>query len=519
MNVRSIFIYISIVIFSIVAIIGFFWAPVWYSMILFGPLILVGIRDMSQKKHAIKRNFPVIGNFRYMLEAIRPEMMQYFVETDTEGKPFNRLLRSMVYRRAKKVNDSTPFGTQMDVYAAGYEWMDHSIYAKPSKYYQKQPRVLVGGPDCKQPYLASLLNVSAMSYGALSYAAVSALNLGAKKNKFAQNTGEGGLSEYHLLGGDVIWQIGTGYFGARDKEGNFNDAEFQKRAILPQVKMVEIKISQGAKPGHGGLLPASKNTPEIAKIRGVEPFKDIHSPSSHSAFSNPKELLLFIKKVRVLSGGKPVGFKLCIGKKREFTDICEAMIETGIKPDFITVDGGEGGTGAAPMEFSNSLGMPMRDAVAFVANVLTGLDLKKDIKIIASGKIITGFDIARAIALGADLVNSARGMMMAIGCIQALQCNTNTCPVGVATQNKNLIKGLDVPDKSQRVANFHEATLHSFVELTAAAGLNDPEDIRREHINRRITMSKYVKYSEIFPYVEKGSLLNKEELDKFLKGL
>jgi len=519
MNVRAIFVYASLVVVSIVTIIGVFYPGVWWSMLFFGPIILIGIRDMFQRKHSIKRNFPVIGNFRYMLEAIRPEMMQYFVETDTEGKPFNRLHRSMVYRRAKKVNDSTPFGTQMDVYAAGYEWMDHSIYAKPSKYFQKHPRVLVGGPDCKQPYLASLLNVSAMSFGALSYAAVTALNLGAKKRQFAQNTGEGGLSSYHLQGGDVIWQIGTGYFGARDKEGNFSDTEFQKRATHPNVKMIEIKISQGAKPGHGGMLPAAKNTPEIAAIRGVDPFTDVHSPPHHSAFSNPKELLQFIKKCRDLSGGKPVGFKLCIGKKREFTDICLAMIETGIKPDFITVDGGEGGTGAAPMEFSNSLGMPMRDAVAFVSNVLVGLDLKKDIKLIASGKVITGFDIARAIALGADMVNSARGMMMAIGCIQALQCNTNTCPVGVATQNKHLIKGLDVPDKAQRVANFHEATLHSFIELTAAAGLQDPEDIKRQHINRRITMSKYVKYSEIFPYVEKGSLLQPGALDNFLEGL
>ena len=519
MSARAIFIYSAVSIVILVAILGFFWPDAWYSMVLFGPLIIIGVRDMLQKKHTIKRNFPLIGNFRYMLEAIRPELMQYFVETDTEGKPFNRLHRSMVYRRAKKVNDSTPFGTQMNVYAAGYEWMDHSIYAKPSKYYQKQPRVLVGGPDCTQPYFASLLNVSAMSYGALSNAAVTALNLGAKKNNFAHNTGEGGLSDYHLQGGDVIWQIGTGYFGARDLEGNFSDSEFQKRATLPQVKMIEIKISQGAKPGHGGLLPAAKNTPEIAKIRGVEPFKDVHSPSSHSAFSNPNELLLFVQKLRKLSGGKPVGFKLCVGKKKEFTDICLAMLETGIKPDFITVDGGEGGTGAAPMEFSNSMGMPMRDALAFVSNILVGLDLKKDIKLIASGKVITGFDIARAIAIGADMVNCARGMMMALGCIQALQCNTNTCPVGVATQDKRLINGLNVADKSERVANFHEATLKSFVELTAATGIEDPENLRREHINRRISQASVLKYSEIFPYIERGSLLNKDNLAAYLKRM
>ena len=519
MNVRVIFVISSIVITAGVVTAGFFWPDAWYGLIIVVPIIIVGVRDMTQKRHTIKRNFPVIGNFRYLLEAIRPEMMQYFVETDTEGKPFNRLQRSIVYRRAKKVNDSTPFGTQMNVYSSGYEWMDHSIYANPSKYYQKQPRVLIGGPDCTTPYFASLLNVSAMSYGALSNAAVSALNLGAKKNKFAHNTGEGGLSDYHLLGGDVIWQIGTGYFGARDKEGNFNDEEFRKRATLPNVKMIEIKISQGAKPGHGGLLPAAKNTPEIAKIRGIEPYKDVHSPPTHSAFSNPKELLLFIKKLRGLSGGKPVGFKLCIGKKKEFTDICEAMIENGIKPDFITVDGGEGGTGAAPMEFSSSMGMPLRDGLAFVYNILVGLDLKKDIKIIASGKVITGFDIVRTLALGADLVSSARGMMMALGCIQALQCNTNTCPVGVATQDKKLIKGLDVPDKSERVANFHEATLKSFVELTAAAGIQDPENIRREHINRRISQTKALRYSDIFPYIEEGSLLKKENLEAYLKSI
>ena len=519
MNVRKIFVISAIFVSLLVSVIGCFWPPVWWSFVLFGPLIVVGISDITQKKHAIKRNFPIIGNLRYLLEKIRPEIMQYFVETDTEGKPFNRLHRSMVYRRAKKVNDSTPFGTQYDVYAAGYEWMDHSIYAQPSKYKKEHPRVIVGGADCKQPYHASILNVSAMSYGSLSNAAVTALNLGAKKGNFAHNTGEGGLSDYHLSGGDVIWQIGTGYFGARDKEGNFNPEEFKKRAILPQVKMIEIKISQGAKPGHGGMLPAAKNTPEIAKIRGVDPYTDVHSPASHSAFSNPKELLYFIKKCRDLSEGKPVGFKLCIGKKREFTDICQAMLETGIKPDFITVDGGEGGTGAAPMEFSSSLGMPMRDAVAFVYNILVGMNLKKDIKLIASGKIITGFDIVRAMALGADMVGSARGMMMAIGCIQALQCNTNTCPTGVATQNKALIKGLNVPDKSERVANFHQATIQSFLDLTAAAGLKEPCEIRREHINRRITMSKYVKYNEIFPYMEEGKLLNADELEKFLKGM
>lgn len=517
MSFRVVFIVVSILISAI--IIGFSFVSIsalwWFAF--FGPIFILGAADIIQTKQTIKRNFPVIGHFRYVLEKIRPEIMQYFVETDTEGRPFNRLLRSMIYRRAKKVNDTVPFGTQMDVYKVGYEWMDHSIYAKPTKYYQKQPRVLVGGPECEQPYLGSILNISAMSYGSLSKNAVSALNLGAKKRKFAHNTGEGGISPFHLLGGDVIWQIGTGYFGCRTQEGNFCKDEFAKNANLKQVKMIEIKISQGAKPGHGGILPAAKNTEEIAAIRGVKPFEDVHSPPHHSTFESPIGLCEWIKELRELSNGKPIGFKLCVGKKSEFVDVCLAMIETGVKPDFIVVDGGEGGTGAAPMEFSNSLGMPLRDALAFVSNTLVGFDLKKDITVIASGKIVTGFHIARAIALGADMVYSARAMMMAIGCIQALQCNTNACPVGIATQNKSLMKGLQVENKSDRVANFHSETLKSFVELTAAAGLYEPSQIRREHINRRVSMNRAMKYSEIFPYIHKGSLLDPKFLDIYLR--
>lgn len=519
MNVRAIFYRISFVVIVAIGGLAYFLSVNWlWLLLLFGPIIILGITNVVQDKQTIKKNFPVIGNFRYALEKIRPEIMQYFVETDTEGRPFNRLLRSVVYRRAKKVNDTVPFGTQMDVYKAGYEWMDHSIYAHHTKYFQKQPRVLVGGPDCKQPYLASILNVSAMSYGSLSKNAVAALSKGAKQNKFALNTGEGGISPYHEMGGDIIYQIGTGYFGCRSKDGGFSREEFVKKASKESVKMIEVKISQGAKPGHGGILPAIKNTPEIAEIRGVEPHTDVHSPPHHSTFSTPMELCNWIKELRDLSNGKPIGFKMCIGKKSEFVDICLAMIESGIKPDFIVVDGGEGGTGAAPLEFSNSLGMPLRDALAFVSNTLVGFDLKKDIKIIASGKIITGFHIARAIALGADLVYSARAMMMAIGCIQALQCNSNTCPVGVATQNKHLMKGLDVDNKAERVANYHHETLVSFVELTAAAGLYEPSEIRREHINRRVSMNKAMKYSEIFPYIGKGSLLEPKFLDDYLRN-
>ena len=507
MKVREAFVLIAIGTLAAIASIAIFWKPILWSLIIFGPLILLGFSDILQKKHAIKKNFPVIGHGRYLLEKIRPEIMQYFVETDTEGAPINRMFRSLIYQRAKKVNDTTPFGTQMDVYRAGYEWLDHSLYAINHNDVNPHPRVIVGGSDCLKPYDASLLNISAMSFGSLSKNAVLALNKGAKKGKFAHNTGEGGISPYHLEpGGDLIWQIGTGYFGCRTHQGNFCVDTFAKKATLETVKMIEIKLSQGAKPGHGGILPAGKNTEEIAKIRDVKPYTDVNSPPSHSAFSSPEGLMNFVKLLRQKSGAKPIGFKLCVGKKQEFIDICKAMISTGITPDFITVDGGEGGTGAAPIEFSNSMGMPLRDGLSFVYNTLVGFNLKKDIKIIASGKIFTSFHVARVLALGADMVNSARGMMLAIGCIQARECNNNTCPVGVATQNHSLMKGLDVDDKSERVYNFHHSTLHNFSELIAAAGIVNPEDLNRSHINRRISMNTVLKYDEIYPYIEMGSL-------------
>ena len=508
MNVRKIFISLAIVVLGGIGALSIAWPPILWVLILVIPLIVMGIMDMTQSKHTIKKNFPVIGRFRYLLESIRPEIMQYFVETDTEGTPINRLFRSLIYQRAKNVNDTTPFGTQMDVYKNGYEWMDHSIYAKNHDELDHNPRILVGGKDCKKPYSASVLNISAMSFGSLSDRAVLAMNGGAKKGNFAHNTGEGGISPYHKQpGGDLIWQIGTGYFGCRNKEGNFCPDTFKKNAIADNVKMIEIKISQGAKPGHGGILPASKNTEEIAKIRHVEPHTDVNSPPSHSAFNSPEGLIKFVKQLRDLSGGKPVGFKLCIGKKKEFEDICLAMITLDIKPDFITIDGGEGGTGAAPIEFSNSMGMPLRDGLSFAIDTLRGFDLKKDIKVIASGKILTGFHIARVIAIGADMVNSARAMMMAVGCIQALQCNTNTCPVGVATQDQKFIKGLDVKDKTERVYNFHHETVKSFIELMAAAGVCSPKDLSRKHINRRVSMSEIKMYSELYPEVKEGSKL------------
>jgi len=511
MKVREKFIVIAISTLVLIAVIAVFWKPILWSLILILPLIIMGIYDIIQKKHAIRRNFPVLGRLRYVLESIRPEIMQYFVETDTEGRPLNRIFRSLIYQRSKKANDTTPFGTQMNVYRSGYEWMDHSMYAKNNVKDIKNheyPRIKIGGKDCKQPYESSLLNISAMSFGSLSKNAVMAMNKGAKIGGFAQNTGEGGLSPYHLKhGGDLIWQVGTGYFGCRNDDGTFNPNTFKENAIKPQVKMIEIKISQGAKPGHGGILPAIKNTEEIAAIRHIKPHVDVLSPPAHSAFSNPIEFIHFIKQLRDLSGGKPIGFKLCVGKQQEFIDVCKAMLATGIKPDFITVDGGEGGTGAAPVEFSNSMGMPLREGLVFVHDTLRGFDLRKEIKLFASGKVLTGFHMARVLALGADVCNSARAMMLATGCIQALQCNTNTCPVGVATQNKSLMKGLDVADKGIRVANFHEETVHSFLELVAAAGLEHPSQITRKYINRRIGMHKVAMYSEIYPEVTEGSLL------------
>jgi len=514
MKVREQFILLSIILTISIVVIAQFWQPALWSFIIIAPLILMGIFDIVQTKHTIRRNFPLLGRFRYVLESVRPEIMQYFVETDTQGRPLNRIFRSLIYQRAKKENDTTPFGTQMNVYRSGYEWMDHSMYAKNSpKEIGEFPRLLIGGTECKQPYASSLLNISAMSFGSLSKNAVMALNKGAKIGSFAHNTGEGGLSPYHLkYQGDLIWQIGTGYFGCRDDYGNFNNESFKEGAVKPQVKMIEIKLSQGAKPGHGGILPASKNTVEISNIRHIIPHVDVHSPPAHSAFSNPVEFMHFIKKLRDLSGGKPIGFKLCVGKKQEFIEICNTMISTGIKPDFITVDGGEGGTGAAPVEFSNSMGMPLREGLVFVHDTLVGFGLKKEIKVIAAGKIITGFHMARAIALGADGCNSARAMMMAIGCIQALECNNNTCPVGVATQNKSLMKGLVVEDKAVRAANYHEETIHSFLELIAASGLESPQEIKRKHINKRIGMYNVAKYEEIYPYLKEGCLLSESTI-------
>lgn len=508
-NMRKIFVIGSTAALVIIFLLSYYLNPNWYVVLaIVGVLTILGYYDMFQKKHSIMRIYPVFGRLRFVMEELRPKIYQYFIESDIDGRPINRIDRSTVYQRAKEENDTMPFGTQLDVYSEGYEWLCNSMAPKDFDSLEQDLRVTIGNKDCKQPYSCSIYNISAMSYGSLSSNAVEAMNAGAKIGGFAHNTGEGGLSPFHLMhGGDIIWQIGTGYFGCRTADGNFNEKLFIEKSQHPHVKMIELKISQGAKPGHGGILPASKNTPEIAAIRNIEPHTLVASPPYHKAFSTPKELVLFLHKLRNLSGGKPVGFKICIGHKSEFIGICKAMVELDIYPDFITVDGAEGGTGAAPQEFSNYVGAPLLDGLDFVNNILVGLDIRKHIKIMASGKIITGFHILRAMALGADACYSARAMMMAVGCIQALQCNTNKCPVGVATQDPKLKVGLVVNDKKHRVANFHKHTVKSVVELLAASGLDKKENITKSHIYRRISFQSMLTYAEIFPSYERGSFL------------
>jgi glutamate synthase domain-containing protein 2 len=506
---RQIFVLFSIISIFTISILSYFNIYfLWAGLFIF-PIILLGIFDMLQTKKTIRRNFPVLGRFRYLLESIRPEIQQYFVESDVSGRPFNRLERSVIYQRSKKDISSNPFGTQLDVYQVGYEWMNHSINSIDFHKASNNPRVKIGSSQCLQPYEASIFNISAMSFGSLSSNAILALNGGAKMGKFFHNTGEGGLSPYHLKNqGDIVWNIGTGYFSTRNEDGTFSPEAFEERSKLPSVKMIEIKFSQGAKPGHGGILPKEKITEEIAKIRLIKMGKDCISPPFHSAFKTPIELMSFVRKLRQLSGGKPIGIKLCVGNQSEFMSVCKAMIETNTLLDFITVDGGEGGTGAAPQEFSDHVGMPLRDAIAFVYDCLKGFGLKDEIKIICSGKIITGFDIIKNLALGADVCNSARGMMMALGCIQALQCHKNTCPTGVATQNPKYTKGLVVEDKKVRVARYHIETVKSAVELMCAAGIDHPDKIDRKVVNRRVSATSFESYEVSFPEIEKGSFLD-----------
>lgn len=514
---RQLFVYFSVC--SVLTLtLGQLYVPLvaWMWLIL-APILILGWYDMLQRDHSILRNFPVLGHFRFLFELIRPEIYQYFVESDTDGVPFDRDTRSLVYQRAKDVRDTVPFGTKEDVYEVGYEWVNHSM--APVHNAPEDMRVTIGGPDCTQPYSASLLNISAMSYGALSKNAILALSGGAKKGNFAHNTGEGGISPYHYQGGaDLIWQIGTGYFGCRTEDGNFSDELFEAKANSDQVKMIELKLSQGAKPGHGGILPAAKLTSEIAEIRHVPMGADVNSPPGHRVFDSPRGLLDFIAKLRRLSNGKPVGFKLCVGKRREFLAVCKAMVETELTPDFIVVDGGEGGTGAAPLEFSNHIGAPLVEGLIFVHNALVGYGLRDRISVIASGKVTSGFDLLKRLALGADACYSARSMMLALGCIQALKCNSNHCPVGVATTNPALMKGLVPSQKSDRVENYHKETIQSLSEMLGAIGLQSPEELRPWHVLHRTSPTETKHYGELYDFLDSGELLQEPLPDDYRRA-
>lgn len=499
---------------TVVSLIGLIWSG-WYllGVALFGALTLIGVYDVLQDRHAILRNYPVLGHMRFMFEGIRPEIRQYLIESDRDEEPFSRDKRSLIYQRAKGVEDKRPFGTRERVYDAGYEWMTHS--AAPKHITDHDFRIMIGGPDCKKPYSASIYNISAMSFGALSANAILALNTGARKGGFAHDTGEGGISRYHREGGgDLIYEVGSGYFGCRTAEGRFDVEKFREQAANPQVKMIELKLSQGAKPGHGGVLPASKISPEIAEARGVPMGQDCVSPAAHPEFSTPLEMMAFIKKLRDNADGKPVGFKLCIGHRREFMCMVKAMLETDIVPDFIVIDGKEGGTGAAPLEFANHMGMPLVEGLVFAHNTLRGAGLRDRIKIGASAKLVTSFDIAKALGIGADWANSARGFMFSVGCIQAQACHTNNCPVGVATQDKLRQRALNVPEKSERVFRFHQNTMKALAEMTGAAGLSHPGDFLPHHLLMRKRDRDMVTGEDVYPYLPTGFLL-RDEKDEF----
>lgn len=478
----------------------------WLAFAVTAFLVIVGVRDLTQTRQAIRRNYPLLSHFRFFFEYIRPEIRQYFLEADTEQAPFSRVQRSIVYQRAKNEVDKRPFGTQLDVYAAQYEWINHSI--APTEPATHDFRITIGGAQCTQPYSASVFNISAMSFGALGANAVRALNAGAKRGSFFHDTGEGSISRYHReMGGDLVWEIGSGYFGCRNADGSFSRERFRENAAFASVRMIEIKLSQGAKPGHGGVLPGAKVTPEIAEARGVSVGTDCVSPARHSAFSTPRGLLEFVAELRELSGGKPTGFKLAIGHPWEWFGIAKAMHETGILPDFIVVDGAEGGTGAAPLEFTDHVGAPLREALMLVHNTLVGLGLRDRVRIGASGKIISAFDIARTLALGADYCNSARGFMFALGCIQAQTCHTGSCPTGVTTQDLLRQRALVVPDKAERVHQFHRNTLLALRELIAAAGLTHPRELGPEHVIRRISSTEVRSLATLHVWAMAGELL------------
>jgi glutamate synthase domain-containing protein 2 len=471
-----------------------------------GALVAVGVVDLAQKRSTLRRNYPLLAHLRFAFEYLRPMLRQYVAESDTEEVPFSHAQRALVYRRAKAVSDVRPFGSELDLYAERYEWINHSI--APSVVGNPDFRVGVGGAQCARPYSASVFNISAMSFGALSPNAIRALNEGARRGGFYHDTGEGSLSPYHREGGgDIVWELGSGYFGACERAGVFSEAKFAEKAALEQVRMIEIKLSQGAKPGHGGVLPAAKVSAEIAATRGVPVGQDCISPARHSAFDTPEGLLQFVARLRALSGGKPVGFKLAIGHPWEWFGIAKAMQTTGILPDFIVVDGGEGGTGAAPVEFADHVGTPLREALMLVHNTLVGLDLRAQIRLGASGKLITAVDLARTLALGADWCNAARGFMFALGCIQSQSCHTDRCPTGIATQDARRWQQLDVPDKAGRVANFHANTLLALKDLLQAAGLTHPSELGPEHVIRRVSSHEVRSLATLYRFLEPGELL------------
>jgi len=484
---------------------------IWLCSIL---LSFVGIYDVIQSKHAILRNYPIMGHFRFFFESFRPEIRQYFIESDEDALPFSRSQRSLVYQRAKNENADKPFGSIIDVYQDDYRFLTHSMAPHPPADHNTF-RISIGNRQCTQPYSASIMNISAMSFGSLSANAIRALNKGASMGNFYHDTGEGSLSPYHLeFGGDIVWEIASGYFGCRTHDGKFDPEKFKKQAALKNIKMIEIKLSQGAKPGHGGILPKDKISEEIAQIRGIPRDQDCISPATHSAFHTPVEMMHFIQKLRELSNGKPVGFKLCIGQPWQFMSIVKAMLQTKITPDFIVVDGSEGGTGAAPIELIDHMGTPLREGLLFVHNTLVGAGLRDQIKVGASGKIISAFDIASTMAMGADWVNSARGFMFAVGCIQAQSCHTNQCPVGVATQDKERQKALDVLSKSERVFHFQKNTLKALAEMIAAAGLQHPAEIKAHHLAQRINDREIKNYAQLHFWMKDGELLSCENKDE-----
>ena len=468
-------------------------------------IVVLGIYDVTQKRHSVLRNYPVLGHMRFLLEDIRPEIQQYFIETNYGGRPFDRDTRSAIYERSKNLKEEQPFGTERDVDAPGYEYLVHST--RPVEVAKVGPRVRIGGPDCTAPYDMALVNVSAMSFGALSGNAITALNAGAAKGGFAHDTGEGGLSPYHRQGGDLVWELGSGYFGARTPDGDFDPARFADTAADDQVKLVSLKLSQGAKPGIGGVLPGAKVTREIAETRGVPVGAKCVSPSYHRVFSTPRELVLFVARMRELAGGKPAGFKLCLGSRVDLLAICKAMVAEGVTPDFIVVDGGEGGTGAAPLEYEDHIGTPLTEGLMTVHNALVGVGLRDQVKIGASGKVTSGIDVVKRLIQGADYTNSARAMMMAVGCIQAQTCHTTTCPVGVATQDPKRQRALDVPDKTERVFHYQRQVVEQAMQAIASLGLRDPSGLHPRMLRRRIDQERICSYEELFAHLRPGELL------------